>query len=331
MPTITPEQESNKITLSKFNSVEELRDFKWLAILFGLPCTLTQAGKEVPKDTKIDQDQLSAMGITIAEKNDVKSDDDPNGPRTMTDILKFLLYFSPHQVTLDSSRLEVKNDENLESLLITFTNLPRVPETFPKQAQNTYNTEIIYPLEQEKARLEEKRKALREKIESNPETQASERSYIQRIVAFSEAIAKTRVIISSPSTNYNDEIDNPIQGLLKNPALVKYKDQKWLRGAANAFLLLMTLIVPGLIKYVKTGSLFLSMEGDSKNVARKLVKTKEKLLQEEKSGDSKLDSKRSRRSAGLYAEQLRKKEAAERAAQKAASKPDAGKKEKKEL
>jgi len=179
--------------------------------------------------------------------------------------------------------------------------------TFNKQALQLYQAEILHPLEQEKKRLIERRRktfeerkelgtnvniAHTDRVTLNNELKKQEQSYIKRIVAFSEAIANINMGIMNPKPNYHwvDDVHNPIQALLKNPDLAIYKDQKWLRRVANAVAFLFTGILPGIIKYAATGSLFFSMEGDSRNAALKVLSNNEKITDARQKGGEKMQS-----------------------------------------
>ncbi len=192
-------------------------------------------------------------------------------------------------------------NENLEKLITTYQQIHSIEgelkftpdETFSNEALKLYQAEILYPLEQEKRRLEERKKKKHQERknigeyyysptpieEARKELIGEELSYTKRIAAFSEAIAQIQAGIMNPKPNYLwvNDVDNPIEELLKNPDLEKSKSYKWLRGVANAVAFLFTGILPGVIKYAATDSLFFSMQGDSKNTAQKVSENRKKL------------------------------------------------------
>jgi hypothetical protein len=129
---------------------------------------------------------------------------------------------------------------------------------------------ILQPLQIEHDRL----------LVKNKDKPAENRSIRMKI--FKETINEIKEI----SNQYTRDADNAykqqliasLEKMQKNPNVIKYKSgRKIARILLNAVLFIFTGIVPGIIKYAATGSLFVSTEGESKKKIDQVVSLAKKI------------------------------------------------------
>jgi hypothetical protein len=130
------------------------------------------------------------------------------------------------------------------------------------------NTQVLSPLQAEYKRLQEKQKVARADKKAD---------YSGRLLVFKQAITETTAILDQYKATKNPEICKAglrqcLTALRESPALSKYQGyEQFFRKLLNAATLILTGILPGLIKYALTGQLFFSVQGDSKDAAEKAL------------------------------------------------------------
>lgn len=214
--------------------------------------------------------QILSMYKAIFQGQNPLYCNDPAALQKMTQATLELLLFTPSQIKKIAQQFSPGQLSGFQLAL----NLTEAILLEASLIHKQLRAQVLKPLEDEYQRLENKQAA------ASADKKAS---YEGRMAVFNAAIVKTKEVLLQYERNKNPEsckagLVAGLTALRQSPELVKYQPyEQFLRKLLNAAALILTGVLPGLIKYAATGSLFFSVEGKSKDAAKEVFEQTQKL------------------------------------------------------